>query len=322
MKQIFAYLFCNRVTKLEDINFFGIDVVNFSFGLVKDGECYIPNEKCLDELLNLKGREFKVVLSIGGWGADGFSDAVLTEDSRAKFIASIVKIVKEKSLDGVDLDWEYPAIGTAGIKARVEDTVNFTLFMEGLRSELDKLPKKQLLTCAVGAAQVCADKLELKKLASVLDYLNLMTYDMAMHNFKISHNTNLYPSKYSNISAVETIDIFHKAGFPIEKMIMGSAFYGKVRPLRKDYTPTRWGYPFKEIDKGVLNSYNYFYDKEAEAPVYYNDDEFVSFDSVESVSAKCKYINEHNLAGIMFWELSSDNSKLVKTMYDNLKLNK
>ena len=319
MKLIIAYLFCNRVEQLKNINFDGIDVVNYSFGLVKDGKCYIPNEKCIDELLNMEGRKFKVALSIGGWGADGFSDAVLTEDSRKVFIDSIIKIVKEKNLDGVDLDWEYPAIGSAGIKARKEDTVNFTLFMEGLRKELDKLEKKQLLTFAVGAAQECADKLEVSKLANILDYLNLMTYDMAVHNFKISHNTNLYPSIYSNISAVETIDIYHKAGFPIEKMIMGSAFYGKVRPLRKDYTPTRWGYPFKDIDAGALKDYKYFFDDEAKAPVYYNDDEFISFDDVESVTEKCKYVNEHNLAGMMFWELTCDNSKLVAAMYKTLK---
>ncbi len=38
MKQIIAYLFCKRVDKLSSIDFSGIDYVNFSFGLVKDGK--------------------------------------------------------------------------------------------------------------------------------------------------------------------------------------------------------------------------------------------------------------------------------------------
>ena len=320
MKQIIAYLFCKRVDKLSSIDFSGIDYVNFSFGLVKDGKCYIPDEECLDGLLNLDNRQFKVALSIGGWGADGFSDAVLTDASRKTFVDSIIKIVKEKNLDGVDIDWEYPCMDSAGIKARPEDKENFTLFMELLRKELDKLPKQQLLTFAVGASRECASHLELDKLANILDYLNLMTYDMgSSHSLSFSHHTNLYPSKYSNISALETVEIYNKFGFPKEKMILGSAFYGKVRPLKKDVKPSRWGYPFKDIDAGALSEYKYFFDEDAKAPIYYNDDEYVSFDNIDSVKEKCKFIRENKLAGIMFWELSSDNGNLVKTMFDNLK---
>lgn len=319
MKKIFAYLFSSRVNKLSDLYYEGIDYVNFSFGLVKDGKCYIPNMEELDKLINLPGRKFGVILSIGGWGADGFSDAVLTSESRKVFVESIMKIVKEKNLDGVDLDWEYPAMDSAGIKARKEDTQNFTLFMEELRTELDKMPKKELLTFAVGASKQCADNLEVSKLAKVVDYLNLMTYDMGSSNsLKFSHHTNLYPSQYSNISAVESIKIYNEAGMPLEKMIMGSAFYGKVRSLKKDYKVEKWGYQFKEIDNG-MEGYTYFFDEDAKAPIYYNENEYVSYDSCLSVEYKCKYINENNLAGIMFWELSGDNSKLVKTMVKNLK---
>ena len=319
MKKIIAYLFGPRVEDFSKISFEGIDIVNYAFALVRDGKCYIPERNCLDKLLKLEGRKFEVGLSIGGWGADGFSDAVLTEESRKIFVDSIIKIVKEKNLAGVDLDWEYPAIPAAGIKARPEDTPNFTLFMELLKQELDKLEGNKYLSFAVGAAEECAEKLELDKLAKILDYLNLMTYDMAHHHHKICHNTNMYPSKYSNISALETVQIYQSHGFPIEKMVLGSAFYGKVRPLKDDATVSRYGYPFKEIDAGVLKDYKYMWDDEAKAPVYYNDNEYVSFDNEESVTEKCKYINSNNLSGIMFWELSSDNGKLVKTMFKNLK---
>ena len=157
MKKITAYLFGPRIQNFSDIYFEGVDVVNYSFALVKDGKCYIPERNCLDKLLKLEGRKFEVGLSIGGWGADGFSDAVLTEESRKIFVDSIIEIVKEKNLAGVDLDWEYPAIAAAGIKARKEDTQNFTLFMELLRQELDKLEGHKYLSFAVGTARECAE---------------------------------------------------------------------------------------------------------------------------------------------------------------------
>ena len=75
----------------------------------------------------------RVVLSIGGGGSGslGFSDACLTDESRAKFVNSIMEIVKEYQFDGVDLDWEYPA-WTGLSDSRPEDKDNFTKLCKDL----------------------------------------------------------------------------------------------------------------------------------------------------------------------------------------------
>ena len=46
--------------------------------------------------------ELKIVLSVGGWGADGFSQAARTKEGRERFAASALAIVKEYGLDGID----------------------------------------------------------------------------------------------------------------------------------------------------------------------------------------------------------------------------
>src|SRR5215813_8783096 len=69
--------------------------------------------------------------------AEGFSDAALTETSRRHFAASAVELVRQHSLDGLDIDWEYPGQGVAGIRYRASDKHNFMLLLKMLREQLD-----------------------------------------------------------------------------------------------------------------------------------------------------------------------------------------
>ena len=70
--------------------------------------------------------------------AEGFSDAASTDASRSAFARSAVELLREHALDGIDLDWEYPGQGIAGIKFRHEDKQNFTLLLKSVRQQLDR----------------------------------------------------------------------------------------------------------------------------------------------------------------------------------------
>jgi chitinase len=44
---------------------------------------------------------------------------------------------------------------------------------------------------------------------------------------------------------------------------------------------------------------------------------FITYDDEKSVKNKCKYVKEHDLAGVMFWEYNSDKKEyLLKTIAD------
>ena len=60
------------------------------------------------KLLKKSNPSLKILVSVGGWTADGFSDAALTEASRDTFASSVIEMLRQYDLDGVDLDWEYP----------------------------------------------------------------------------------------------------------------------------------------------------------------------------------------------------------------------
>jgi len=116
--------------------------INFSFAHIDAGRALLDQPGVADDLAKLRALKqqnpkLKVIVSVGGWLADGFSDAALTDSSRRVFARSAVALLREYTLDGIDLDWEYPGQGVAGIKYRVADKGNFTLLLKALREAFD-----------------------------------------------------------------------------------------------------------------------------------------------------------------------------------------
>ncbi|MBB1175119.1 glycosyl hydrolase family 18 protein, partial [Klebsiella pneumoniae] len=88
-------------------------------------------------VLRKQNPELKVLLSVGGWGARGFSGAAATAGNRAIFIRSAVQVIEQYGLDGIDLDWEYPVNGAWGlVESQPADRDNFTLLLRELHQAL------------------------------------------------------------------------------------------------------------------------------------------------------------------------------------------
>lgn len=63
--------------------------------------------------LKKDNRHLKVLLSIGGWTySSSFNPVVISPTLRAKFVESSVKLLEDYGLDGLDVDYEYPADDT------------------------------------------------------------------------------------------------------------------------------------------------------------------------------------------------------------------
>lgn len=82
----------------------------------------------------------------------------------------------------IDLDWEYPGQGIAGIKYRPEDKHNFTLLLQALRAMLDSQGaarkrtggSRYLLTIAA-ADREYLEHTEMDQDHGYLDWINLMS---------------------------------------------------------------------------------------------------------------------------------------------------
>jgi len=70
------------------------------------------DEQIYQEIVALKKKspELKVLLSVGGANNDqGFRNVIRTLEQREEFALHSAKYLQEFGLDGIDLDWEFPA---------------------------------------------------------------------------------------------------------------------------------------------------------------------------------------------------------------------
>lgn len=308
-----------------------LDIINIAFGHVKDAALDFDRPSVTPEIARIHGinPDVKILLSIGGWGAGGFSLMSRTPGGIAKFTASCVKAVETYALDGIDLDWEYPTMNSAGIDADPSDKYHFTALLKSLRTALDAAypDTHKMLTIAAGAGGYYINAVEIPEIAAVLDYVSLMTYDMRGQGVPAGHHTALYqsPDDRGCHSVSEAVRIFHEAGVPYEKLMIGAAFYsrkwtnipeggthglGQRCDNPEDKTSGLWGPGFAEIVEKYENKNGYvaYRDEECGAPYLYNEAEriFLSYDDERSVADKARYAAANRLYGVMYWEHSCD----------------
>ena len=328
--------------KLTHINYAFVNCID-SMAVLSNLKTDTINFRLLNQLKKVNPG-LQILISIGGWTwSKNFSDAVLTPTSRALFAKTSIDIVRQHKLDGVDIDWEYPGQLGDNNKFRPEDKGNFTLMFIELRKELDKLSaetgKKYLLTAALGASKKFIANTEMDKVAKLLDYLFLMTYDFGGPNGTVGHHTNLYSygPDGTGSSADQAIRDFIAAGVPANKLGIGVAFYGKavdaastennglgqqrVRPVAETPSPSAGqagGY--SKLKESVINQNGYtrHWDKNAQAPYLFNPDKkvFITYDDEKSTKLKAKYVKKHKLAGVFFWEYFSDPKEHLLNVLD------
>ena len=272
--------------------------INYAFGHVNDtfNGVRIDNPERLRMITGLKKQNpaMKVMLSVGGWGSGRFSEMAATKENRQAFARDCQRVVKEFGLDGIDIDWEYPTQGGAGISSSPDDTKNFTLLMASLRKALGK---KLLLTAAtVSTAQF----IDFKSCIQYMDFVNVMAYDMGSPT---QHHAALYPSDISgSCTSSEAVQKHLEAGVPREKLVMGVPFYGKGK---------RGDDGLRQFNRtGLLpQGYERRWDEKGMVPYLVNDKgEFVwGYENTRSLAAKCKYILDNKLRGGMYWDYASDN---------------
>ena len=313
--------------------------INVAFGLVKGDAIvtdHLKNLYMLDKIRS-DNPSVKIVLSLGGWGAGGFSEAASTKEGRETFISTALQTMTKHQFDGLDLDWEYPCYGEASIACSPDDKVNFTTLCQGLREAIDQQGKKDnrhyILSIAAGADQYFVDGTEMDKVEKFLDYVQLMTYDMrGGFQTLTGHHTGLYTGTGDlfRISVDASVRIFEKAGVPKEKIVIGSAFYARKWNDVPDnnhglYQMTSsfggYGARYSELAENYINQNGFirYWDDEAKAPYLFNGREFISYDDPESLKHKSAYIRDQGLLGIMYWEHSGDKKReLLQTLYEEL----
>lgn len=274
--------------------------INYAFGHVNDtfDGVRIDNLDRLRAISDLKksAPELKVQLSVGGWGSGRFSEMAADAKNRKKFADDCRRIVKEYNLDGIDIDWEYPTSNAAGISSSADDTANFTLLIKQLR---ETLGYDLLLTLASAAS---AKYINFRAVVPYLDFVNIMTYDMADAPL---HHAPLYNSANTpDLSVDGAVKLHIAAGVPAGKLVMGVPFYGRggIEMKGRDYKNIR------EAD-----GYRLVFDNIAKAPMMVNAQgtPVLGYDDAHSLGIKCDYILANDLLGVMYWDYDGDDENLT-----------
>ncbi|KAH7918608.1 glycoside hydrolase family 18 protein [Leucogyrophana mollusca] len=283
---------------------------------------------CLKQLylLKLSSRQTKVLLSIGGWtySQSGHFSFVTDPNNRANFVSSAVQLIKDYGFDGIDIDFEYPADSTQGQAFANLLTELRTAFDELASSNGDDTPYE--LTAAVSAGATGYANYVFPQMDMALSYWNLMSYDYAGSWLTWADNqANLYGGERTKVNTDAAITHYVASGATSSKINLGIPLYGRAFEETEGL-----GQPYSGIGPGTIQPgiYSYKFLPLAGAQVYedFNDGssysydsskkELVSYDTPDIVKMKAEYAISNQLAGSMFWDLSTDkvgSDSLVQT---------
>lgn len=289
----------------------------------------------ITRLVGLKSRnaELKVILSLGGWGGcPSCPEVFASEAGRSEFSSSVKDLLVRFKADGLDLDWEYPALASIpGFRYSAEDKPNFTRLLQSLRDTIGN--EYELSFAAGGFTEFFQKSIEWEKVMPLLNRVNIMTYDYINgYSTRTGHHTPLFSTPEQKESTDYAVKYLDSLGVPRTKMVIGAAFYARIfknadsinHGLYRDcqfegFVGYRhFGEYFKQHE-----GFRFYWDDKAKAPYGYNPEQklFATFDDERSIALKTKYARDNGLDGIMFWSLNGDTPEngLINIIISTLK---
>ena len=152
----------------------------------------------------------KVGVLIGGWnGGDDSAFEALAGSlaTRTTFVTSVIALLQQHDIDGVDLDWEFPD--------SIESGKNFSLLVNQLATALKKHNK--FFSIAVPALGQHARYFSVDTLSKA-DFINVMAYDSGR-----THHSDMAFAK-------ESLAYWDKRKLPRAKVNLGIPFYSRPNP--------------------------------------------------------------------------------------------
>lgn len=297
--------------------------VIFSFCHLKGNTLQVDNSSDAATISNLvalkkKNPSLKVLLSLGGWGGcETCSDVFSTAKGRKEFSESVLQLNKFFKSDGIDIDWEYPAVeGYPGHRFVPADRDNFTALIKELRKTLGL--QYEISFAAGGFQKFLDEAVDWKSIVNDVDRINVMTYDLVNgYSTLTGHHTALFSNADQKESTDNAVSYLIKLGVPANKLVIGAAFYGRmwenVGPERNGLYQSgkfKMGLNFDQFSKELTaeNGWTSYWDGVTKAPYAYNPTKklFITYDDRKSMETKTKYAIDKKLNGIMFWEITND----------------
>jgi len=330
-----------------------LDIVYYAFAIIDQyGNVGLSDMNVLEELIKLRENNVRVIMCLAGVSSEASKNfTIVTENDalRSKFVKNVMDAVDKYHFDGVDIDWE----STTEYKVVPEYMNKLARDLKGeMKRRQAKGGSPYLLTAAIPSTSWGAgtDRFDFATLNKYLDYVNMMSYDLNNPD-KSTYVSALYTSNHDKgygFSVQYGVNLFTSRGLDKEKIIIGTAGYGKAYKVNNPNLNATYpglglsakltqipnmdgsfasGTVFLNVIDTLLatgkyekyieyNSSNqvvgsYLFNKE--------DNIFVSYECEEVMKAKYDYASSNNGMGIMCWAYTEDTSDTyVNAIYDQL----
>ncbi|XP_066294711.1 acidic mammalian chitinase-like [Branchiostoma lanceolatum] len=281
-----------------------------------------------DKLNSARGEVPKILLAVGGWnfGTQPFKNMTSSLDNRNTFIETSVPFLRRHGFDGLDLDWEYP---------ETDDKDNFALLLKELREYYDGEDvsigtEKLLLTAALSADIGRIDAgYNVSELSRYLDFINLMTYDLAPDDRTITWHNSLLKAPpnvtddLATFNAASAVEKWIQEGASPSQLVLGIPLYGNSFRLQSSqstglYAPVEGpgrGQTYTRQD-GFLAYYEVcellqtggvrVWDQTNMALYMYRDNYWAAYDDAMTIQMKVDWLKTRGLGGAMIWALDFD----------------
>ena len=270
-----------------------VDVACFAFASIND-DYVVKLQSGVSTLGALVDRchklGVKVVISFAGsWLDKRYVTMSQSASLRKKFIQSVMDIVNEYGLDGVDNDWEFPSSTDGSQKGNL-------LLMRQLSNILHAPGVNKLLTQAINCAVYkgsYTNGLD-SGVFDCCDWFGSMVYD--------DYSTSVAGKNHSTYEImVNSYDYWvGTRGMPASKFVGGIPAYGRASGITQTGTALSYssilsqgGDPDK--DEAVVTSSSY---SGGAYTIYYN--------GRPTVRRKVEFLMEKNAGGYFFWEAGQD----------------
>nr|AIT18913.1 chitinase [Hirsutella thompsonii] len=223
--------------------------IHFAFATIAAGTFEVDMSPIINQFHYFKRLQgVKKILAFGGWA---FSTELWIANSstspatfgtfrkgvqgqnRIRMAHNIARFIIDHGLDGVDIDWEYPAAPDIPDipPGSPEEGLNYLRFLITLRQ---LLPAEKTISIAAPASYWYLKGFPIKEIMKYIDYLVYMTYDL--------HGQWDYGNKWaiegcstgnclrSHVNMTETLralSMITKAGVPSNKIVVGVTSYGR-----------------------------------------------------------------------------------------------
>jgi len=266
--------------------------INWAFQNPDASGNFIESDNGLDKLVTkAHAASVKVLVSLGGGAAssgttkNNYYSLISSESSRGAFIHKIMLYVKAHNLQGVDVDFEGPAINS-----------NYGSFIKQLYDTLH--PKDLLLTAALnGEATDAIDNSTIP----YFDWINIMSYDAT------GSWTPNNPGQHSSYEYAETgISTWSARGAKKDQLVVGVPFYGHA---------------FRSLISMDYDNYNVIIKTFPDAYLKDQEGDVIYYNGIPTIQKKT-FLAMDKASGIMIWALSYDtydDHSLLKAIDDAVK---